>query len=120
MDGFAQKGYRSNRKWRDVMLDAGTPPSGFDECYTYDRHHRRIAKLILDQGNCDRTDYYYTTAWQLLEVRKGADTDPFEQYVWSLRYIDAPVLIWRDTDMQLSVLTDSCEKHAKESQVPVV
>ncbi|MFO8014309.1 MAG: RHS repeat-associated core domain-containing protein [Phycisphaerae bacterium] len=41
-------------------------------------------------------DYYYNTGWQILEVRRNADTDPYKQYVWDLRYIDAPVLRWRD------------------------
>ncbi len=56
---------------------------------------RRIDKT----GESDVTyDCYYNVAWQLLEVRKGGVAYPYEQYVWSARYVDAPVLRWRDTD----------------------
>jgi len=60
----------------------------------------------------DRTDYLYDEQWQVLEER----TDTFEDlegeggalatvaetvnipWLWDQRYIDAPVLRWRDTD----------------------
>jgi len=45
-------------------------------------------------------DYYYDADWRLLEVRKDSDPDPYEQFVWGQRYIDAPVLRWRDADGQ--------------------
>ena len=71
--------------------------------YRYDGGHRRIAKLI-PGGNWHRTDYYYNAAWQVLEERLAtaqANEDPPAtaikcQYVWDIRYIDAPVLRWRD------------------------
>ena len=43
-------------------------------------------------------DYYYNVAWQLLEVRKDCSPNAHKQYVWSARYIDAPVLRDRDAD----------------------
>jgi len=42
-------------------------------------------------------------------VRKGEDTDPLEQYVWSPRYVHAPIVRWRDgnTDGDLEDEGDS-------------
>ena len=71
---------------------------------------RRIRKYVPDGGNWTVTEYYYSAGWQVLEVRRdGGKTrsgDPLseptlattlrEQYVWSLRYIDAPILRDRD------------------------
>ena len=72
--------------------------------YQYDALNRRIAKLVPNGNNWDRTDYYYNASWQAVEERFVADqvseTTPATavkcQYVWSLRYIDAPVLRDRD------------------------
>ena len=57
--------------------------------------HRRVVKKGLAIDGWD--DYYYNSAWQVLEVRR--DTTQGQQapvlrhqYVWSVRYIDAPVL----------------------------
>ncbi len=43
-------------------------------------------------------DYYYNTAWQVLEIRKGGQDYAYKQYVWSPRYIDTPVVRFRDAD----------------------
>jgi RHS repeat-associated protein len=71
--------------------------------YEYDALNRRTKEFI----NADTDDdfdsfrhFYYTEGWQLLETRlaTGEDEDhpetlqPEYQYVWSLRYMDAPVL----------------------------
>ena len=70
--------------------------------YRYDGSRRRIAKLLgPDPENPDSTyDFYYNRAWQILEVRKDgiATENLHEQYVWSRRYIDSPVLRDRDID----------------------
>jgi RHS repeat-associated protein len=72
--------------------------------------HRRIAKLVYDpqQSDWDRTDYYYTLSWQVIEERLATNvatahkddvaTEPTYQYVWSLRYIDACILRDENTD----------------------
>ena len=73
--------------------------------YRYDGVNRRITKLIPNGANWDRTDYYYNASWQALEERfaeNQADPDVVAtnlkvQWVWSARYIDAPVLRDRDT-----------------------
>jgi hypothetical protein len=60
----------------------------------------------------DRTDYLYNESWQVLEERTGtfeslegegrARGTPAEtlavQWLWDIRYVDAPVLRWRDAD----------------------
>lgn len=38
------------------------------------------------------------TSWQVLEIRKDEDTDPYKQYICSPRYIDAPICRDRDSD----------------------
>ncbi len=56
----------------------------------YDGLNRRIVHA--------ERDFYYNTSWQTLEVRTNGVANPLKQYVWDLRYIDAPVLRWRDED----------------------
>jgi RHS repeat-associated protein len=76
--------------------------------YRYDGILRRITKLVPHgESNWDRTDYYYNESWQCLEERfagnvstENRDTPATAakvQCVWDIRYIDAPVLRWRDT-----------------------
>jgi hypothetical protein len=58
------------------------------------------------QDKWKRTDYYYNESWQVLEERFGLEqTDKDDvatavkvQWLWDMRYIDAPVLRWRDAD----------------------
>ena len=61
--------------------------------YRYDGLDRRISKAI---AGGDTFHYYYNENWQVLEVTKGSAA--YEQYVWDARYIDAPVLRWRDAN----------------------
>lgn len=63
---------------------------------------RWIARLEVNGSNWDRTDYYYNESWQVLEERTETVDDEATvadavkiQYVWDIRYIDAPVLRWR-------------------------
>ena len=70
--------------------------------YEYDGLNRRIMK----QYDSDRSDgvdayrhFYYSKRWQVIETRSTDDNEyepetlnPEYQYVWSLRYIDAPIL----------------------------
>jgi len=66
--------------------------------YRYNGLGRRIQKIDRTGASDVTCDYYYNTGWQVLEVRRNADTDPYKQYVWDLRYIDAPVLRWHDAN----------------------
>ena len=54
-------------------------------------------------------DYYHNNSGQITEVRKDASANPLEQYVWSPRYVHAPILRWRDgnTDGDLEDEGDS-------------
>ncbi|NBB95650.1 MAG: hypothetical protein GVY16_07900, partial [Planctomycetes bacterium] len=36
--------------------------------------------------------------WQLLETRTADDVDPSEQYVWDIRYVDAPVVRFQNAN----------------------
>jgi RHS repeat-associated protein len=73
--------------------------------YRYDGRNFRIAKVLPNEGAWRRTDYHYNEAWQVVEERQAdAQADPNAvagtmraQYVWDLRYIDAPVCRFRDT-----------------------
>jgi RHS repeat-associated protein len=62
--------------------------------YEYDGQKRRIEKTV----NSSTDDYFYNSGWQLVETRTADDADPAEQYVWDLRYVDAPVLRFQDTN----------------------
>jgi len=44
-------------------------------------------------------EYYYNENFQVLEVRRSGSANPLEQYVYDQRYIDAPVMVYRDTDI---------------------
>ncbi|MCG3180926.1 MAG: hypothetical protein BIFFINMI_03291 [Phycisphaerae bacterium] len=74
--------------------------------YQYDGRGYRIAKIVPNGEDWDRTDYYYNESWQCLEERFAAATAdktavataPKVQWLWDIRYIDAPVCRWRDED----------------------
>jgi len=76
--------------------------------YRYDGSSRRTAKLKrVAADDWTRTDYYYDTDWRVVEERRATGvsdanrgntaTTLYAQYVWGLRYIDAPVLRDRNT-----------------------
>ncbi|MCX5673095.1 MAG: hypothetical protein NTU94_17410 [Planctomycetota bacterium] len=74
----------------------------------YDGLHRRIARIVKDGDNWDRTDYHYSESWPVLEERFADDvstqnkgtpaTAVSVQWLWDIRYVDSPVLRWRDAD----------------------
>jgi RHS repeat-associated protein len=66
--------------------------------YQYDGLKRRTVKQTYSDGVLTETrHYYYSQAWQVLEVRIGSSTSAERQVVWGLRYIDDLVLRDRDT-----------------------
>ena len=79
--------------------------------YKHDGTNRRIRKFLpAEGGDANVTyDYYYDFQWRLVEVRKNGSGSPYEQYVWSPRYIDAAVLRDRDVGSleRLYYLTDA-------------
>ncbi len=72
--------------------------------YSYDGQNRWIRKVV--EGAPDVTyDFYYNSSWQLLETRKdeSSNANPIKQYVWDIRYIDALIVRFRDTDQDETV-----------------
>jgi len=73
----------------------------------YDGTGRRTKKHLntdVDEVYDEFRHFYYNARWQILETRLSESEDaapdglqPEYQYVWSLRYIDAPVL-WDEND----------------------
>ena len=93
---------------RLVEAKDGQPVIGV---YEYDGLHRRVKRHVDSQapGSPDGVDayvhYFYNSAWQVLETRdtttesdQPENLQPDWQYVWSPRYIDAPVLRDKNTD----------------------
>jgi RHS repeat-associated protein len=98
--------------WADDEGEAGDLIAS----YQYDGLGRRTVKIVRqvdgEEVRYQRTDYLYDEQWQVLEDR----ADTFEdlegeggalatvaetvnvQWLWDQRYIDAPVLRWRDAD----------------------
>jgi len=79
--------------------------------YEYDGLARRVKKHLDSQSpsSPDGIDayvhYFYNRGWQVLETRRSASENtgpeslqPEYQYVWSPRYIDAPILRDKNTD----------------------
>jgi len=65
--------------------------------YRYDGNRRRIAKLLgANPENPTATYDYYYSGRQVVEVRKDGSENPYEQYVWGVRYVHSPVLRWWD------------------------
>jgi RHS repeat-associated protein len=77
------------------VADSGTSVTVAE--YRYDGRNYRIAKMVPNGANWDRTDFYYTGEWQGVEDRvvlNSASKDtvataPKYQYAWDSRYIDA-------------------------------
>ena len=78
--------------------------------YQYDGLNRRVVRLLWNASSetWSRTDYYYNEEWQVLEERgavgvstvdKGeVATDASVQYLWDPKYIDSPILRWRNAN----------------------
>jgi RHS repeat-associated protein len=90
--------------WQDdgdgvLEKEGSPPPDTLIATYRYDATGRRICKLLgadLEEPTLT-LDYYHNNAGQIIEVHKDGDDDhPLEQYIWSPRYVHAPILRWRD------------------------
>jgi len=67
--------------------------------YEYDAANRRIVKKLYTNGTLNQTRHRYQTSQdQLIEVCVDSSTDPIEQNIWGLRYIDDLILRDRDTN----------------------
>jgi len=80
----------------EVRNDSGGSPGTLIITCRYDGLTRRIQKIVA--GSPDVTYDYYYSGYQVVETRKGGDTDPLEQYVWDIRYVHSPACRFRDSD----------------------
>jgi YD repeat-containing protein len=108
--------------WNRLVKVQDEAPATIAE-YRYDGLNRRIAKLLPNGQNWKRTDFFYNEAWQVVEERYNdsqADSSAVATvtrawYVWSGRYVDAPVCRFRDTtgdgnsDETLYYLSDAAQ-----------
>ena len=118
MTAGPQPGNETNRldfiydAWNRLVKVAGHATTNTLGEYRFDGLNRRIRKYVPVSGtNWTVREFYYNNAWQCLEIRKNTRgrtgsplpepsvvTNIYEQYVWSQRYLDAPVLRDRDAD----------------------
>jgi YD repeat-containing protein len=92
----------------DGVLDV--PGDALIATYGYDGLHRRVRKVVKGSPSDTTYEYLHDAAWQVLEVRKdGNSACPYKQYAWDLRYIDAPVVRWCDSDGDGQVEEDANE-----------
>ena len=91
-----------------VQDDSSGSPGTTVAVYRYDGLGRRIREYTPYGNNYLVTESYYNRAWQLVQTRytyeywsgegeMGLGPFPYEVYVWGQRYIDAPVVRYRDT-----------------------
>ena len=70
--------------------------------YRYDGLNRRVMKVTHADANTTGQYMYHNESWQVVEIRRGVNQTPtaaaYKQYVWDIRYIDAPVCRWWDDD----------------------
>jgi len=58
----------------------------------YDGLNRRIVKTV----GTDVYDYYYNQQWQVLEIRKNGNANPWKQYVYNPEYVDSIAVRYYD------------------------
>ncbi len=68
--------------------------------YEYDGANRRVEKVLTEAGGGpSEAHYYYNSEWQLLEERfldSQEQLSASNQYLWSARYIDSPIMRFHD------------------------
>jgi RHS repeat-associated protein len=57
--------------------------------YHYDGANRRVEKVV---GGGATTEFFYNQQWQLLEEKVTNGATVTNQYVWSPRYVDSPIV----------------------------
>ena len=79
----------------EVRADDSGEPGDLIAEYAYDGTNRRIEKAVTEGAD---THYYYNQDWQLIEERQSPIPNPqsLTSYVWSARYIDAPIVRFHD------------------------
>jgi len=93
--------------------------------YEYDGTNRRVEKQVTQAGGGPRhVHYFYNHDWQLLEERFVDDQGQavtINQYIWSQRYIDAPVVCLHDgnADGDLTDAEDSVHYYTGDANYNV-
>ena len=77
-----------------VLADNAGVPSTVLATYSYDGLGRRIRKVV----GTTTLDSFYNEKWQEIEVRKNGASTAYTQNIWDKRYIDAPIVRFRDAD----------------------
>jgi len=116
---------RLSKVYDDDGITAGTHDANdtLRATYRYDGLHRRVRRIVVgSDGNSTPHDIYYGAGpamsaaaggveWQRLEVRRFGDTVAYEQYLWDVRYVDAPICRWHDADNDGTFEPDANEMH---------
>jgi len=81
----------------EVRADDSGEPGDLIAEYAYDGTNRRIEKAVTEGAD---THYYYNRDWQIIEERQSPIANPqsLTSYVWSARYIDAPIVRFHDAN----------------------
>ncbi len=66
----------------------------------YDGFNRRISKIV----GTDAFSYYYNQQWQVLEIRKNGNANPWKQYVYHPQYVDSIALRYYDENTDGNVV----------------
>ena len=87
---------------RLVEVQAGSSSGVIIAEFSYDGTNRRVSQTDFTPSSGPVATYYFYSGQQVVETREGAVVDsqipdpqslvPSSQYVWSLRYINAPIL----------------------------
>ena len=83
---------------RLVEVQAGSSSGAIIAQFSYDGTSRRVSQTDFTPTTGPTAAYYFYSGQQVVETRLGAQGSdpcslaPTNQYVWSLRYIDAPIL----------------------------
>ena len=64
----------------------------------FDGLNRRIVKIDKTGASDVTYDYYYNQQWQVAEIRKDGDAEPWKQYIYHPHYVDAVAVRYYDTD----------------------
>jgi len=85
-----------------VYTDDSGAPGDLIAAYEHDGAKRRIEKVVTAEGGGPtHAHYFYNHEWQLLEERLVDEEDELlasNEYVWSPRYIDAPIVRFHDAN----------------------
>ena len=83
---------------RLVEVQAGSSSGAIIAEFSYDGTNRRVSQTDFTASSGPIATYYFYSGQQVVETRQGDPTaapstlTPTNQYVWSLRYVDAPIL----------------------------